>query len=98
MKVHRYKYLSVFAVSLAALALGLAACGGSDSGGSGATGGDTNSASSSGKKLSGTIPITSVLDLTGQVAYVGKEEQKGMQLAVADVNSSGILGDAKKPG
>lgn len=94
MKVHRYRYLSVIAV-FAALALGAAACGGSDSGGSGTTGGGTNSASSSGSKLSGTIPITSVLDLTGQVAYVGKEEQKGMQLAVADVNSSGILGDAK---
>lgn len=73
-----------------ALALGVVACGGDDDESSGASssGGDSGA-------LSGTIPVTFVGDMTGPVAYVGKEEEKGMKLALEEVNASGMLGDAK---
>ncbi len=72
-----------------ALAVAVSACGDdSDDGGSGGSGGSAS-------ELSGTIPVTFVGDLTGPVAYVGEEEERGMNLAVEEVNSSGMLGDAK---
>lgn len=71
------------------LGAALTACGDdSDSGDSGGSGGSASG-------LSGTIPVTFVGDLTGPVAYVGEEEERGMRLAVDEVNSSGMLGDAK---
>lgn len=78
--------------------LALTACGGDDDEGGGSTGSATEAATDSGadaSKLSGTIPVTFVGDMTGPVAYVGKEEERGMNLAVEEVNSSGMLGDAK---
>jgi branched-chain amino acid transport system substrate-binding protein len=74
------------------LAAGIAACGGDDDDGGAASGGGGEG---SGSELTGTIPITFVGDMTGPVAYVGKEEEKGMKIAVEEVNSSGMLGDAK---
>jgi branched-chain amino acid transport system substrate-binding protein len=77
--------------AMVALAPALASCGDDDGGGSSSaadSGGDAGG-------LSGTIPVTFVGDMTGPVAYVGKEEERGMRLAVEEVNASGMLGDAK---
>lgn len=48
------------------------------------------------ERLSGEIPIGVVLALTGQFAdELGKPMQNGFELARAEINSSGQLGDAK---
>lgn len=84
---------SVAVCATFALAAGLAACGSSSSGGSSGGGG---SSSSGGKgKLPATIPVTFVGDLTGPVAYVGRQEQLGMNLAIREVNDSGELGSSR---
>lgn len=73
--------------SAAALVMTVAACGSSSNSSSSGGGG--------GGKLPATIPVSAVLDLTGPVAYVGKEEQRGMNLAVDEVNRTKLLGDSK---
>jgi branched-chain amino acid transport system substrate-binding protein len=82
--------VAVLCALLLASSTAIAACGGDDNGGSGGSSGGSGSS-----KLPATIPITAVLDLTGPVAYVGKEEQRGMNLAVEEVNNSKMLGNSK---
>lgn len=86
----------------ASMALLLAACGGSAEPGGGGTsadpGGQTNADSGSGSSdLDGTLTIGAVLPLTGSSATIGKDQQRGIELAVADVNASGgVLGKELK--
>jgi branched-chain amino acid transport system substrate-binding protein len=90
--------------ALVAVVVALAACGssGSSSSSSGAGGSSASStsssaapASSSSSKLPSTIPVTAVEDLSGPVAYVGKSVVAGMQVAVNQINSSGLLHGSK---
>ena len=69
--------------SAAALVL-VAACSPSNSGGSSGSSG-----------LSGTVNATAIQDLTGAVGPVGIATQNGMNLAVKQINDSGMLGSAK---
>lgn len=53
----------------------------------------TGTASSPAGGLTGTITLGAVLPLTGVNATVGKDQQRGIQLAVADINAAGgVLG------
>jgi branched-chain amino acid transport system substrate-binding protein len=65
-------------------AVGLSAC---SSGGSG-----TTAAPSASSKLSGEITLPEVHELTGSAGFAGASTQKGIDLALEEVNSSGFLG------
>ena len=84
--------------ALAAVALAVAACGSSSSSTSSAGGSSaatTSAASSSSSKLPSTINVTAVQDMSGPVAYVGKNVVQGLQLAANQINSSGLLHGSK---
>ena len=100
--------LHVRVVSLAALvavAAAVAACGSSSSSSSSASAGGSSAssstsssaapASSSSSKLPSTINVTAVQDLSGPVAYVGKNVVQGLQLAANQINGSGLLHGSK---
>lgn len=72
------------AIAAAALLLGAAACGGSGSGGG-----------SSSDGLPSTIRIVSINPTTGVVAFAGSAANKGYQLAVEEINNSGLLKGSK---
>jgi branched-chain amino acid transport system substrate-binding protein len=77
-----------FAVPLV-LALSMSACG-SDSSGNSSKKSDLSRANSS---LEGEIKIGAVLPLTGTNATIGKDQQRGIELAVAKINEGdGVLG------
>lgn len=71
-----------------ALAVGVSACGGDD---------DASSAGGSSGELPSTIKVGSPLDTSGSagIAVVGTDERKGEELAVEEINKSGMLGDSK---
>lgn len=74
---------------IAAVAVG--ACGSSD-GKSGGSGGQSAQASVN-PKLKGTLTIGAVVPLTGSSATIGKDQQRGIQLAVDKINAQGgVLG------
>lgn len=91
--------------ALVAIAAALAACGSSSSSSSSASSGGSSAssstsssaapASSSSSKLPSTINVTAVQDLSGPVAYVGKNVVQGLQLAANQINSSGLLHGSK---
>jgi branched-chain amino acid transport system substrate-binding protein len=55
----------------------------------------STSASGSGSALPPTIALQGVLDLTGIAGASGSAEQKGMQLAIDEINSTGFLGSTQ---
>lgn len=67
----------------AAAMLVTAACG---SGGGGAVGAG---------ELPSEIKVVSVTDQTGTTAYVGSSQLEGIELAIDEINSQGVLGDSK---
>jgi branched-chain amino acid transport system substrate-binding protein len=83
---HKARFWSL-AVPLG-LALSLAACGSDDSGGGKAA--DLPEANTS---LKGELTLGAVLPLTGTNATIGKDQQRGIDLAVAKINEGdGVLG------
>lgn len=46
-------------------------------------------------RLSGTIKLGLPIDLTGTIAPYGQDTKRGLDMALAEINSSGMLGDAK---
>jgi branched-chain amino acid transport system substrate-binding protein len=52
---------------------------------------DSSSPSSSGSALPATINLQGVLDLTGIAGASGSAQQKGMQIAIDEINSTGFL-------
>jgi branched-chain amino acid transport system substrate-binding protein len=80
--------LVLAALTALGLALAVGACGGSDKASTNSTGTATSDAS-----LSGSVKIGSVLPVTGGAAPSGKDEERGVQLAVERVNADGgVLG------
>jgi branched-chain amino acid transport system substrate-binding protein len=69
----------------------LSACGGSSSEATGSTG--TNASSSC--TLPNTVKVAAIQELTGPAAFAGLSAQKGVQLAVKEVNTNGLLGKSK---
>ena len=77
---------------ISAIALGVAlAVGGAAT--IGATAGSAKTVRSA--KLPSTINLTAVEDLTGPVSYVGKAVVEGLNLALAHINNTPLLGGAK---
>lgn len=70
----------------------LSACGGSSSGSTG-----TQAAGSGGGscKLGATVKVAAIQELTGPAAFAGLSAQKGVQLAVKEINANGLLGSTK---
>jgi branched-chain amino acid transport system substrate-binding protein len=81
--VRRSRQTYLLAGLAAVLLTGVTACGGSDS-----------SSGSSGK-LPDTIKIESIEPLTGVVAHVGTAANQGYELAIKEINASGMLGKSK---
>jgi branched-chain amino acid transport system substrate-binding protein len=90
--------------ALVVVAVAVAACGSSSSSSSSSSAGSSSAsstsssaapASSSSSKLPATINVTAVQDLSGPVAYVGKNVVQGLQLAANQINSSGLLHGSK---
>ena len=90
--------------ALVAVVVAVAACGSSGSSSSSTSAGGSSAsstsssaapASSSSSKLPSTINVTAVQDLSGPVAYVGKNVVQGLQLAANQINSSGLLHGSK---
>jgi branched-chain amino acid transport system substrate-binding protein len=77
-------------ISAIALAVALAAGGAATIG---ATAGSAKTVNSS--KLPSTINLTAVEDMTGPVSYVGKAVVEGLNLALAHINNTSLLGGAK---
>ncbi len=72
------------------LAVGLAACGSPSSGGGGG-GGDGGGG---GEGLPDTIKIMNIRALTGPVSFAGLAAQQGIDLALAEIEEDGLLGDS----
>ncbi len=105
MKLNSLHMRVVSLAALVAVAAALAACGSSSSSSSSASAGGSSAssstsssaapASSSSSKLPSTINVTAVQDLSGPVAYVGKNVVQGLQLAANQINGSGLLHGSK---
>jgi branched-chain amino acid transport system substrate-binding protein len=78
--------------SAAALALAITACGSSST--SSDTGG-AGSSSSVSLNLPATVNIGSITDLTGPAAFAGTRIKDGIEFAISEINSSGMLGSTK---
>lgn len=72
------------------LALGVAAC---TSPGSGSSGGSASGSAEGGGGLPDTIKVMSVNGLTGPVSFAGLNAQKGVDLAIEQIEADGLLGD-----
>jgi branched-chain amino acid transport system substrate-binding protein len=83
MKVRKTRFLAGATVALVG-ALSITAC---------SSGGGASPSASSGGKLSGTITIPAVHELTGSAGFAGSSTQNGIDLALEEINSSGVLGD-----
>lgn len=89
-----------FATLLSAAALVLTACGGggtSEEPGTSAPedSNESDTAGDGGDELDGTITIGAVLPLTGSSATIGMDQERGVALALEEINSSGgVLGKA----
>jgi branched-chain amino acid transport system substrate-binding protein len=86
----------VIGTTVAVVLVGLiaAACGSnSKSSSSGTT--TTTAASSSKSTLPASISLTAVQDLSGTAGVPGQEAQKGMKVAMEEINSTGFLGTSK---
>ncbi|NEK86663.1 ABC transporter substrate-binding protein [Blastococcus saxobsidens] len=81
----RTKLCTVAAAGAAALLL--ASCGSGDSGGGGsdASGGLTGEGSGESCTIEGAVPIGAVLSLTGAAASYGESQQRGLELAAAEL-------------
>lgn len=87
MHSHRTKVRATALAASLALALSLSACG------SGKSEGKTTALPAANSRLQGTITLGAVLPLTGTSATVGKDEQRGIALAVARIDAEGgVLG------
>ena len=79
-----------FTVALAATAaIALAACSSSSGGGGAASSG------SGGGSLPATVNIFGIIDTTGAGAFATVSENKGIQLAVEEINANKVLGNTK---
>ncbi|GAA6527812.1 ABC transporter substrate-binding protein [Intrasporangium sp. DVR] len=95
----------LFSIAVAATAaLALAACGGNGDGGDGGDGGQTGAAGGGLKgqgsgdscTISQAVPVGAALSLTGPAGSYGTSQQKGLQLAVEQLNAkSGVKYDLK---
>lgn len=74
------------AVILSASALVLAGCSSTDGAGSGSAEGQKGSGSGDSCVIEGAVPVGAALSLTGAAASYGESQQKGLELAVADLN------------
>lgn len=85
--------------AVALVTLTVAACGSSSSSSSSGSSSSNNVAavnsSGAAKKCSGTITVGAPLPITGTLAYYGTNYQRGFQLAVKHVNSTGGIGGCK---
>lgn len=82
---------TAFAVSCGAVVLALAACGSNQGG----TSGGHQGGATGGSAASGPIKIGAVLDLTGTYGPLGKDDEAGAKLAVAQINAKGGI-DGRK--
>ncbi|SJN28690.1 Leucine-, isoleucine-, valine-, threonine-, and alanine-binding protein [Microbacterium esteraromaticum] len=85
------------AVALSASALVLAGCSAND-GGDGGTSAEGLKGTGSGDScvIEGTVPVGAALSLTGGAASYGESQQKGLELALADLNAKdGVKYDLK---
>ena len=82
--------LSIMAVTTTA-ALALAACGSGDAGGGGQAdaGGLTGEGTGDSCTIEGEVPIGAVLSLTGAAASYGESQQRGLELAAAQLAEKG---------
>lgn len=74
------------------LAVGLAACSSPSSGGSGGSGGGGGEGGGGG--LPDSIKIMNIRALTGPVSFAGLAAQQGIDLALAEIEEDGLLGDS----
>ncbi|SEO54295.1 ABC transporter substrate-binding protein [Trujillonella endophytica] len=74
------------------LAVGLAACSSPGDGGSG--GGSGGGGGDGGEGLPDTIKIMNIRALTGPVSFAGLAAQQGIDLALAEIEEDGLLGDS----
>ncbi|MGM7697597.1 ABC transporter substrate-binding protein [Microbacterium sp. A84] len=85
------RYLLRTAVVLSASALVLAGCAASDGGEAGESGGDAGALTGSGSGdscvIDTAIPVGAALSLTGGAASYGESQQKGLELAVEELNA-----------
>ncbi|MGM7670898.1 ABC transporter substrate-binding protein [Microbacterium sp. A93] len=85
------RYLLRTAVVLSASALVLAGCAASDGGEAGESGGDAGTLTGSGSGdscvIDTAIPVGAALSLTGGAASYGESQQKGLELAVEELNA-----------
>lgn len=81
------RYLLRTAVVLSASALVLTGCAADDGGGSGESGALTGSGSGDSCVIDQAVPIGAALSLTGGAASYGESQQKGLELAVEELNA-----------
>lgn len=84
---------AVSVVCLVVFALALAACGSSGESSKSTSSASGPAANAANPKLEGTVTLGAVLPLTGVNATIGKDQQRGIDLAVKQINSkNGVLG------